>query len=255
MPSSLPLDAFYLGRTLNFGHRGASHDAPQNTLAAFELAAQYGADGVELDVYLTRDGHLVVIHDEAVDKTTDGTGPISAMTLADVKALDAGSRFDAAFAGQRIPTLDEVFEAVGARLLVNVELKGLSWRQDGLEAAAAQTVARHGMTGRVLISSFNPLRLRRMRRIAPDLPLGLLEMPGPAHWARWLLTGVRYEAHHPYHVVVTRRYMAWARSHNLRVNTWTVNDPDRMADLRDLGVDLIMTDRPDMLRDVLHGAR
>lgn len=255
MPSSLPLDGFYQGRILNFGHRGASHDAPQNTLAAFELAVQYGADGVELDVYLTRDGHLVVIHDELVDKTTDGTGPVTAMTLAEVRELDAGSYFDPAFAGQRVPTLDEVFAAVGQQLLINVELKGMSWRQDGLEAAVAAEIARHDMAERVLISSFNPLRLRRMRRLAPQLPLGLLEMPSMMHWPRRLMAGVRYEAHHPYHIAVTRRYLAWARDHRLRVNTWTVNDPARMTTLRDLGVDLIMTDRPDVLRAVLHGER
>src|SRR5512136_697214 len=109
------------GRLLNIAHRGASAAAPQNTLAAFRKAVELGADGVELDVQLSADGAVVVIHDFTVDKTTDGTGRVAAKTLAELKALDAGSRFSPQFAGERIPTLAEVFEAIDGKLLVNVE--------------------------------------------------------------------------------------------------------------------------------------
>src|SRR5512136_1224893 len=108
-------------RPLNIGHRGASAAAPQNTLAAFRKAMELGADGVELDVQLSADGAVVVIHDFTVDKATDGTGRVAAKTLAELKALDAGSRFSPQFAGERIPTLAEVFEAIDGKLLVNVE--------------------------------------------------------------------------------------------------------------------------------------
>ena len=257
MPSELPLDQFYMGRTLNFGHRGASHDAPANTLAAFELAAQYGADGVELDVMLTADRQPVVIHDATVDATTDGTGRVADLTLAQIKALDAGSTFDQRFAGERVPTLAEVLEAVGDRLLLNVELKGLGLKQDGLETLVADLIVRHGLTSRVIVSSFNPLRLRRMRKIAPQIPLGFLHAPGVlGRWRwEWLMWGFRREADHPEHRQVTPNYMAWARRRRLRVNTWVVNSPERMAVLRDMGVDMIITDRPDVLRSVLQGER
>ncbi len=257
MPSALPLKEFYGGRTLNFGHRGASYDAPANTLVAFELAASYGADGVELDVMLTADGHPVVIHDSTVDATTDGTGSVVAMTLAQIKALDAGSYKDPKYAGERIPTLAEVFEAIGDRLLINVELKGSSFRQDGQEAAVAALIDRYGLASRVIVSSFNPVRLRRLRKLAPHVPIGFLHFPdGPLllRWA-WLLWPFSREADHPVHTQVTRKYLAWARRHSLRVNTWVVNDPLRMTVLRDLGVDMIMTDRPDLLRAVLLGER
>ncbi|NIV29434.1 MAG: glycerophosphodiester phosphodiesterase, partial [Anaerolineae bacterium] len=124
--------SFYLDRPLNFAHRGASHQAPENTLAAFLLASELGADGIELDVQLSRDGEIVVIHDFVLDTTTDGAGPVRERTLAELKELDAGHRFDSAYAGQEIPTLQEVIDAVGHRLLLNIELKTASWRDDGL---------------------------------------------------------------------------------------------------------------------------
>lgn len=246
-----------MGRVLNFGHRGASHDRPENTLAAFELAAQYGADGVELDVVLTKDRRLAVIHDEYVDSTTDGTGPVAAKTLAEMKELDAGSHFSADYAGLRVPTLDEVFEAVGDRLLINIELKGLGRKNDGLEAVVADLVAHHKMAERVLISSFNPLRLRRMRRIAPQLPLGFLhDHSAPLSlrlMAQVALLGLQTQADHPHESEITSKYLIRARRRKQRVNVWTVNDPERMRELVSLGIDTIMTDRPDVLRAVLHG--
>jgi len=257
LSENLPLHEFYRGRTLNFGHRGASHDAPANTLAAFKLAADYGADGVELDVILTADKQPVVIHDYHVDATTDGTGKVADLTLAQIKELDAGGYFDPRFAGERVPTLSEVFEAVGDRLLFNIELKGITLWPDGMEAIVADLIRRHNMTSRVIVSSFNPLRLRRLRKIAPEIPIGFLHRPDlPIHqrWG-WLMWGVPHEADHPMESTVTPAYMAWARRHRYRVNTWVVNDPERMAALRDMGVDMIMTDRPDVLRAVLQGER
>jgi glycerophosphoryl diester phosphodiesterase len=117
------LDEIYQGRTLVFGHRGAKAYAPMNTIPAFELAAQQGADGAELDVHLSRDGNPIILHDFSVDATTDGSGLARTMTLAQLKDLDAGGWFGDAFRGVRIPTLDEVFEAVGSRLYINVEIK------------------------------------------------------------------------------------------------------------------------------------
>ena len=120
-------------RPLNIAHRGASAYAPGNTLAAFRLALEMGADGFELDVMLSADGHLVVIHDDTVDRTTDGRGPVRQKTLAELKTLDAG-KFDARFAGERIPTLQEVLDLVaGNRAFVIVELKADSLRGNGLE--------------------------------------------------------------------------------------------------------------------------
>jgi len=242
-------------RTLNVAHQGASGVAPSNTLAAFRRAAEMGADGVELDVHLSADGALVVIHDVTVQRTTDGAGQVTDLSLAALKELDAGSWFDPAFAGERIPTLEEVFETVGRRLLVNVELKPPSGEDRGLEAAVTGLVERHGLANRVLISSFDPVVLRRVRRLASHLPLGFLYSPMPGGWltrARaWPMRDLRPEAVHPYWVLVRPSTVRRAHTRGRRVVVWTVDRPEVMHRLAGWGVDAIITNRPDRLREVL----
>jgi glycerophosphoryl diester phosphodiesterase len=238
---------------VNIAHRGASAAAPPNTLAAFEKAAELGADGVEFDVHLSADGVPVVIHDFNVDSTTDGSGRVAEMTLAQLKQLDAGSHFDPAFADERIPTLEEVLEAVGSQLLLNIELKSTSLRDNGLEWAVIAQVERHNLDNRVLLSSFNPLSLRRAKKVAPHIPVGLLyspSLPLPLRRA-WLAPLAPHEARHPEHTMVDAHYVAWARRRGYRVNAWTVDDPDEMRRLIGLGVDGIITNVPDVLRGVL----
>lgn len=240
----------------NIAHRGASKIAPPNTLAAFARAAELGADGIEFDVHLSADGVPVVIHDFTVDATTDGHGRVADLTLAQLKALDAGSSFDPAFVGERIPTLEEVLDAVEDRLLLNVELKSTSIRDNGLERAVLAQIERHRASDRVLISSFNPFSLRRVRRRAPHIPLGLLyapDLPLPLRRA-WLAFLAPHEARHPEHTMIDAQYMAWARRRGYRVYTWTVDEPDEMRRLIALGVDGIITNVPDVLRSVLDEA-
>ncbi len=239
--------------TLNIAHRGASAAAPPNTLAAFEKAVELGADGIEFDVHLSADGVPVIIHNFTVDDTTDGSGRVADMTLAQLKQLDAGSYFDPAFAGERIPTLEEVLEAMGRRLLLNIELKTTGLRDNGLAQAVVAQIEQHGLGDSVLFSSFNPFSLRRVKRIAPHIPVGLLyapDLPLPLHRA-WLAPMVPHEARHPKHTMVDAHYMAWAQRRGYRVNTWTVDDPDEMRRLIGLGVDGIITNVPDVLRSVL----
>jgi glycerophosphoryl diester phosphodiesterase len=247
----------YLDRPLNFAHQGASHEAPANTLAAFLLAEALGADGIEFDVQLTADGEVVVIHDFAVDATTNGSGRVAEKTLAELKLLDAGHWFDADFAGQRIPTLTEVIDAVGDRLLLNIEMKMASLRDDGLAAAVARTVADHGLLERVVVSSFNPVALWRLRRHNPEIPTGLLYAPDlpPVLRRGWPRLLVRPDALHPYYTAVDEAYMRRAQRRGYRVNTWTVDDPGEMWRLARMGVDVVITNRPDLLTQVLWAAR
>jgi glycerophosphoryl diester phosphodiesterase len=245
------LDAMYKERTLVFGHRGASAYAPMNTLPAFEKAAQLGADGVELDTHLTRDGEAIVLHDFTVDHTTDGSGLVRDMTLAQVKELDAGSKFGEQFRGTRIPTLMEVFEAIGDKLYINVEIKSESAETDGVEQVVADLIARYNLQKRVIVSSFNPLALRRFRDILPEVPIGFLYVPDSP--VENLMTDLPHEARHPHYSMVDADYMAWARQHGYRVNTWTVNDPAKAAELYKFGVDGIITDKPDVIREALTG--
>jgi glycerophosphoryl diester phosphodiesterase len=246
------LDDMYQGRTLVLGHRGARAYAPMNTLPAFELAVQQGADGIELDVHRSKDGYPVIVHDFTVDETTDGRGQVTEMTLAELKALDAGAWFGEAFRGTRIPTLDEVFEAVGKKVrVINVEIKFASDKTDGVEQVVADCITRHNMQTRVIISSFNPITLHRFRSIMPDVPIGFLYM-GDQTWNQ-LMNNLPHEARHPYHEMIDAAYMEQARADGYRVNTWTVNDPVRAVELRNLGVDSIITDNPDTIIGALRG--
>ena len=247
------MESSYLDRPLNFAHRGASFEAPGNTLAAFLFAIELGADGIEFDVQLSKDGEVVVIHDFALEATTDGQGPVREKTLAELRELDAGSWFDPAFAGQRIPTLQEVIEAVGHRLLLNIELKSASLRDDGLAVEVVRIIEDYHLLDRVVISSFNPLALRRVKQLNPWIPIGLLYAPdNPVFlrrpWFRYLL---QLEALHPHYSQVNERYMRWAKGHGYRLHTWTVDDPERMWELMQQRVDIIITNRPDLLHEVL----
>jgi len=236
-------------RPLNIAHRGASAAAPQNTLAAFRKAMELGADGVELDVHLSADGVPVVMHNFDLDETTDGAGRIIDKTLAELKELDAGEKFAPEFAGERISTLAEVFEALDGKLLVNVELKDIGLTGCGLEAPVVEVVRRFGMEKKVLFSSFNPFTLRRLRPFAPEVPSGLLYSHNlPIYLRRaWFAPFAPHKARHPHFALVDERLVRWCRTRKLHVNVWTVNEPAEMKRLIALGVDGIITDAPDVL--------
>jgi glycerophosphoryl diester phosphodiesterase len=247
------VDSYYLDRPLNFAHRGASYEAPENTLVAFMLAIELGADGIEFDVQMSKDDEAVVIHDFAVEKTTDGTGFVQDKTLAELKALDAGGWFDPIFAGERIPTLQEVIDTVGHRLLLNVELKSKSLRDDGLAATVVRTIEENHLLDRVVVSSFNPLVLRLVKQLNQWIPIGLLYAPDSAlllrrPWFRYLLS---LDALHPHYSAVDAAYVHWAKKRGYRVNVWTVDGPGDMWQLMRRGVDAMITNRPDLLRQVL----
>ena len=152
-------------------HRGASSYAPENTFAAFDLAIQMGVSHIELDVHFTQDNHIVVIHDDTVDRTTSGAGPVTSHTLAALKALDAGSWFDRKFSGERIPTLSEIFRRYEGRVHIHTEIKGHSAQ---LSERTVQLVREHGMAKQVMITSFQRARLEETRAHAPGLQTGWL---------------------------------------------------------------------------------
>lgn len=185
---------------LIFAHRGASVYAPENTLAAFCLAAELGADGIELDTKLSSDGVVMVMHDQTVDRTTDGKGSISSLTADALHHLDAASHFSSEFKGEPVPTLAEVFETVGARVYINVELTNYASPLDALPVRVAELVRGHRLADRVIISSFQPLNLIRFRRLLPSVPLALLALQGkPGGWARSWVGGIfPQNALHPY---------------------------------------------------------
>lgn len=199
----------------------------------------------ELDVHLSRDGVAVVIHDETVDRTTDGHGGVAAMTLEELTRLDAGVRFGAQFAGERIPTLDEVFEAMAGRCALNIELKG-----KGVEKQACELMRRHGVLTASMVSSFEWDTLARARAIEPAVRIGLLAEKQAEHLIAEAVA-MRAFAINPRFDMVSAELCAAAHRSGLMVYTWTVDAPEAMRMLIDYGVDGIMTNYPQRLQALL----
>ncbi|MEL6273169.1 MAG: glycerophosphodiester phosphodiesterase [Chloroflexota bacterium] len=162
-------------------------------------------------------------------------------------------RFSEEFAGQRIPTLDEVFEAVGQKLFVNVEIKSTNITNDNIVYHVLESIRNHNMSDRVIVSSFNPFVLRPMHKAASDIALGLLQDDTIPWYMPLLLMGNNYAAEHPYFKQVNEAFMARAARKNRRVNVWTVNDPEEAHRLKLLGVSSVITDKPDVMLEIMAG--
>jgi glycerophosphoryl diester phosphodiesterase len=230
-------------------HRGARGHAPENTHAAFNLAYRMGAEGIELDVQCCATGEVVVIHDETVDRTSNGTGVVSELSLSQLKEMDFGQFYSPTFAGERIPTLAEVIDALPAQAVINIEIKNKGTKTNGEEAGVAALVRRSDLYDRVIVSSFNPFVLRRMRRTDPRVPIAYLYEAKSPLFLRPLpvRTLLRPNALHPDFQLVTRQMVRAAHRRGYAVNTWTVNEPADLARMIACGVDSIITDYPDRL--------
>jgi glycerophosphoryl diester phosphodiesterase len=234
-------------------HRGHSGEHPENTLASFRGAIATGADMVELDVHLTRDNEVVVIHDDTLERTTDGKGSVADKTLTELKALDAGAWFNPRFAGERIPTLAEVMDACRGRIRINIELKKGKHFPYTMEELADRTLAvveKAGMTDQVLFSSFDPAAIDRIRDKAPRLPIAVITQkpwatPGEAGG------GKRYPTINSSFKNLSEKNVRLAHAAGLTVHAWTVNTPADMERVIALGVDGIITNHPDRLIDLL----
>ena len=242
-----------LNRPAVFAHRGSSAYAPENTLAAFKLAIDQRADGIELDAKLTSDGHVVVMHDDRVDRTTNGSGAVKSLTLDQLKQLDAGSKLPPLYKPEKIPTLAEVFEEISQQILINVELTNYSSPIDDLPDRVAGLVKDYNLQERVLLSSFNIIALLRARNLLPKTPLGLLTFKG--------LAGITIKSKllhfsplfsiNPSYTDVTSKLVNTARQQNFKVYTYTVNQPEDIRQVIDAGVDGFFTDDPVLGRKIL----
>jgi glycerophosphoryl diester phosphodiesterase len=236
-------------RTRVYAHRGFSGAYPENSMAAFLAALELGVDGLEFDVHFSKDGEMVVIHDERVDRTTNGQGLVVEHTLADLKQLDAGSWQDSSFVGERIPTLHEVLDLVqawGKPVQLNIEIKSGVIPYPGLELNAFQLIASRGLVEDTIFSSFNHFALRDLKEAYPEAKIGLLYMEGlvdPWHYAHYL----HAEALHPFYLSFDEEVVASAHNYGLAVNTFTVDEEEDMVRLQQWGVDGIFTNRPDLL--------
>ena len=237
-----------LPRPTIFAHRGASAHAPENTLAAFELALAQGADGIELDAKLSGDGHVVVIHDAKVDRTTDRQGRVKDISLAELRSLDAGGFFAEQYRGEKVPTLEEVFEVLGKRMFVNVELTNYNTPGDHLVESVCTLVKKCGLQKQVLFSSFFASNLSKARGLLPEVPRGLLAFNGLLGvWARSFgFAFGRYQALHPNLKDVTPQQVQRVHRLKRRVHVWTVNTAEDMRRLFNWDVDGIFTDDPQL---------
>lgn len=229
-----------------FAHRGDLAHAPENTLPSFQQALQKGADGVELDAKLTVDGHVIVIHDPTLDRTTDGKGRVAASTLEVIRKLDAGTWFNEKFAGTKVPLLEEVFETVGRDKMINIELTNYASPRDGLVLKVSELIKRHNNQSQILFSSFFPSNLKIAAQTLPAVPRGLLAMPGLVGlWARsfGFMFG-DYQALHPHISNASREQVQRAHRLKRRVHVWTANTPEEIVRLKEWGVDGIFTDDP-----------
>jgi len=248
---------------LIFGHRGASMAAPENSMGAFALAISQGADGIECDVHLTADSQIVILHDDTVDATTDGHGPIAALTLAEARQLTLRPRGGAIPAGapaEHIPTLAEVLERFGyGSTILNVEIKQMV--TSDLAEATARVIGEHGAAQQVLLSSFDTKALAYLQRMHPDLRRALLVPPsvsagvvaGLLHRSGWIAQAQRLGcvAIHPTWRLATAGMIARAHALGMAVNVWTVDDEATARRLAVLPVDGIITNDPLRVRRAL----
>lgn len=251
-PSTIDVFLEPVGRTRAIAHRGFSGAAPENTLAAVRAAIESGADMVEIDVTMSADRHLVVIHDETLDRTTGGRGEVAGLTLAEIRQLDAGRWFSPAFAGERVPTLDEVLAAVEGRVLLNVEIKSEAVARGIVDKVAAAIRARR-MTREVIVSSFAPAALEQLRAAAPEIRTAVLCNP-EYHKGRDPVAIVRELGASMFNIKrtrLTRAMLQRCREAGIPVAVYTANKPRHLRKLVKMGVDAIFTDHPDRLLEVV----
>ena len=233
---------------LVIAHRGASGVLPENTLPAFALAIEQRADMIETDLHRTRDGAIVITHDEDLTGL-GGRGEIADATLAELRLLDAGG-------GERVPTLEEVLDGFGSRIAFNLELKrGSAGLYDGLEAAALAAVEARDLQPRMLFSSFYDPVLARLRALAPAARVGLLLSRRYPHDAVARAQALGAEALHPDALLVDAAFVEGAHAGGLAVYAYTVDEPDDMRRLLAIGVDGLFTNHPERMRRIVDAPR
>ena len=239
-------------KTLVWAHRGAFGYAPENTMPAFQMAIDMKADGIELDVHFSKDGKIVVIHDETIDRTSNGQGKVTDYTYEELLAFDFGIKTDAKYKGTKIPTLAEVYELFApTNLTINIEIK----TSDPAMPAALDALAKeYGIEDRVLYSSFNHEQIARIQRVNPDVfiaPLYSFNMVKAWDYCK----NIPAQASHPNknQISLYPEYVEECHKLGIRVHPWTVNSEDDMRFLVEQGCDALITNYPDIARKVVDG--
>ena len=227
-------------------HRGASGLAPENTIAAMLKAIEYESDFSELDVQETKDGQLILLHDDDLQRTTNDSGPIWEKTYADLQGVDAGSWMSPEFAGEPIPLFSSVIDTVKGKMKLNIEIKINNHQQD-LERRVVNLIEEKDFADQCIVTSFNRPTVEKVKELNPNLKVGLIFSKWPVgdiYNNNWSLLSVNAK-------LVDREFVEKAHQAGKEVHVWTVNEPEDMKRMMDYGVDNIITNRPDVLQDVL----
>ena len=246
------IDLIRFNRPLLIGHRGYPARFPENTLAAFEGAIRSGCDMIELDVTLTKDRKVVVIHDDTLDRTTNGKGHVRGHALDEIKRLDAGSWFDARFSAERVPDLSEVMKLASGRCLLNIEIKESAFEAndpaDAIERQVAALVERSGAMERVIISSFDRRILERIAAMKAPPPLAFISNhplnPGTLDF----LLAIKAFSHHPRFTTLDRGQVERLHAAGLKLFPWTINTRAEAKHCLALGVDGLICNEPEVMR-------
>lgn len=236
----------------NFAHRGFSGNYPENSMLAFRKAVETeGCDGIELDVHLSKDGEVVIIHDERVDRTcVNATGLVKDMTLEELKKCDISFKFAGQCEPQYIPTLREYFELVkDTHIVTNIEIKTSNYEYHGIEQKVYDLIMEYGLKDKIIISSFNHFTIKRMKEVCPDMKCGLLT-------ETWMIDAGAYtknlgvECLHPIFFNMIGEQFDEVKSNGLEVNVWTVNEESDIRLMIERGVDSIIGNFPDRITKI-----
>ena len=230
-----------------YGHRGFSGKYPENTMLSFRKAVEAGVDGIELDVHLTKDNRLVIIHDETIDRTSDGTGWVKDMTLEELRRFDYSATYAGVYGRNEIPTLEEYFDYIKiTNVITNIELKTSIYDYPTIETHVIAMVREYGLEDRVILSSFNHFSILRCKEIAPEIKCGFLS-------EAWLIDAGAYtkaqgvECCHPLQYNLIPEVVAEMHAAGREINTFTVNEEADILRLAALGVDALIGNYPDRM--------
>ena len=235
------------GRILLGGHRGNAAECPENTLASFRSAIELGVDVIELDVHRSEDGGLPVIHDHLVDRTTNGSGLVRDFTMAELKRFDAGSWKDPKFAGERIPSLDDVLAIAKGKVGVAIEIKNLPLPYQGIEEAVVGAVRNAGMVNEVVVISFDHRSVKRVADLEPEILTGVLEASRPVDVLR-VMDDAEADVFCPHWAAIEPETAAELHDAGKLIGVWTVDDPFSLAWSKALPANAIYTNKPREIR-------
>jgi len=239
--------------TINYAHRGASAYYPENTILSFEKAIELGGTGIETDVQLTKEGVLILFHDEMLNRTTNGEGFVKDYTYSELNKLDAGSWMGSEFAGIKIPTVEELIYLVKDKnIIINFEIKNRVIMYEDIEQKLIDLIYKHNMKHKVILSSFNHYSVFKCNKISKEINTGILYMEQlykPYNYAK--IVGAN--AIHPYFHAINRDVVKAAKKHKTQINVFTVDDENYMKSFLDMNVDGIITNYPDKLHKIMKG--